>query len=219
MINPATSKAVVHSAQAWVNAPSSNSDEAAENLPSRQAPPPVSGLVRQEVEIAGTQLEISTTVAGQASKQLAPIAGGSSIEGLGAIIDDRASPEALIGATQLSSGLDGFAASGRVHALSGTTAGPPVLNTAQIAELIPSQPAQSVEIVLQPEELGRIRMTLVSSDGGMVLTVVADRAETLDLLRRNIADLGSELNRLGYDSVDFNFSQSGDDQDLPQNQP
>ncbi|WP_158965706.1 flagellar hook-length control protein FliK [Chachezhania sediminis] len=66
---------------------------------------------------------------------------------------------------------------------------------------------RSVEIALEPAELGRVRMTLSTTvDGVMTLHVTADRPETLDLMRRHIAELSQEFRRLGYADVGMSFS-------------
>ncbi len=75
----------------------------------------------------------------------------------------------------------------------------------QIAEVVSTAHDRSIELKLHPEELGRVSMTLSNDSGGLTVTVNADRAETLDLMRRNIDLLGQELRRLGYGSVDFSF--------------
>ena len=74
-------------------------------------------------------------------------------------------------------------------------------------------PNRPVEIALNPEELGRVRMTLHSSDGGIQVTLFADRPETNDLLRRNIDMLATEFRELGYTSVSFTFSGGDSDRD------
>ena len=66
-----------------------------------------------------------------------------------------------------------------------------------------------VELTLAPEELGRIRLTLQGSDGRMTVTVHADRAETLDLLRRNIDMLAQDFRDLGYAHTSFAFGGGG----------
>ncbi|PKP85059.1 MAG: hypothetical protein CVT80_04715 [Alphaproteobacteria bacterium HGW-Alphaproteobacteria-2] len=56
-------------------------------------------------------------------------------------------------------------------------------------------------------------MTLSLGEHGVTLHLIADRAETLDLLRRHIGLLGEEFARLGYASADFSFgSGPGGDQ-------
>ncbi len=67
-----------------------------------------------------------------------------------------------------------------------------------------------IEIALNPEELGRVRMSLSAAEGGMVVTVLAERGETLDLMRRHIAQLAAQFRDIGYDDVSFSFgTQSG----------
>lgn len=60
-------------------------------------------------------------------------------------------------------------------------------------------------MTLDPEELGRIRLTLKGREGCMIVTVHADRAETLDLLRRNIDMLAQDFRDLGYVQTSFSF--------------
>lgn len=80
------------------------------------------------------------------------------------------------------------------------------------ANLAPDRP---VEIALNPEELGRVRMTLHPSDGGMQVVLIADRPETTDLFRRNIEVLANEFRELGYTSVTFTFSGNDSGRDSP----
>ena len=56
-----------------------------------------------------------------------------------------------------------------------------------------------MEITLRPEELGRLRLTLSPGEGTAgVLTVIADRPETLELVRRHLALLVSEFAAQGF---------------------
>ncbi|WP_299281324.1 flagellar hook-length control protein FliK [uncultured Tateyamaria sp.] len=82
----------------------------------------------------------------------------------------------------------------------------------QIAEALHKTPGKPLELVLNPPELGRVRMILSPSDAGIVVSVVAERPETLDLMRRNIEDLGRSFEELGYEDISFSFSQ-GDQTD------
>ncbi|WP_299147444.1 flagellar hook-length control protein FliK [uncultured Tateyamaria sp.] len=77
----------------------------------------------------------------------------------------------------------------------------------QIAEALHRAPEKPLELVLNPPELGRVRMRLSPSDAGIVVSVVADRPETLDLMRRNIEDLGRSFEELGYEDISFSFAQ------------
>lgn len=65
------------------------------------------------------------------------------------------------------------------------------------------------ELVLSPEELGRIRFDLRSSPDGLSVTLSADRPETLELLRRHATELRAELSAAGYDLASLDFGTSG----------
>ena len=63
-----------------------------------------------------------------------------------------------------------------------------------------------IEIALSPEELGRVRMVITTSEGTLTLLVTADRAETLDLLRRHADQLAREFGELGFSDLRFSFA-------------
>ena len=69
------------------------------------------------------------------------------------------------------------------------------------------------EIALNPEELGRVRLTLTASEGALSLVVLTDRPETQELLRRHIDVLAQEFRALGYESVSFSFNAEGQSED------
>ncbi len=71
----------------------------------------------------------------------------------------------------------------------------------------------TIEIALSPEELGRVSITLNGREDGMVLTITAERPETLDLMRRHLAVLEAEFQSLGYGDISFDLSTSDDAQD------
>lgn len=75
----------------------------------------------------------------------------------------------------------------------------------QIASALMLQPDRPIELTLSPEELGRVRLTLTSIDGGISVAIIAERAETLDLMRRNIDMLARDFREMGYGSVAFSF--------------
>jgi hypothetical protein len=91
----------------------------------------------------------------------------------------------------------------------------------QVAESIRAGGDGRVEVTLRPEELGRVSLSFHGDGGAMTVSLSADRADTLDLLRRNIAVLEQELRDLGYDSLDFAFGDGGarDDQPDARNAP
>lgn len=78
-----------------------------------------------------------------------------------------------------------------------------------MAELLTRHPDRPVEITLNPEELGRVRMALHTTDAGVTVSIATERPETLDLMRRHIDQLATELRNLGHASVGFEFSGQG----------
>jgi len=79
----------------------------------------------------------------------------------------------------------------------------------QLAEVVRQMPDRPVELTLNPDELGRVRLTFALTDGGINVAVLAERSETMDLLRRHIETLAREFRDLGYSDVGFQFSQNG----------
>ncbi|WP_163025755.1 flagellar hook-length control protein FliK [Chachezhania antarctica] len=75
-----------------------------------------------------------------------------------------------------------------------------------IAELMSRPGERSVEIALEPVELGRVRMMVSMAEGGVTLQITAERPETLDLMRRHIETLAEELRRMGYAEVGLSFT-------------
>lgn len=72
-----------------------------------------------------------------------------------------------------------------------------------------------MELVLNPAELGRVRISMQSQDGAMTVQVLADRPETLDLMRRHIDVLAQEFHDIGFGTADFSFGQNSADGDGP----
>jgi len=75
----------------------------------------------------------------------------------------------------------------------------------QIGMAVTNATGKMTEISLNPEELGRVRLSLSATDGVITLNVLAERAETQDLLRRHIDQLAQEFRALGYSSITFSF--------------
>ncbi|WP_132693554.1 flagellar hook-length control protein FliK [Rhodovulum steppense] len=67
----------------------------------------------------------------------------------------------------------------------------------------------AVELTLSPEELGRVRLTLAPGENGITVTINADRADTLDLMRRHADLLGNAMRELGYGEVVLDFRGKG----------
>lgn len=83
----------------------------------------------------------------------------------------------------------------------------------QMAEALQRLPDKPVELALNPKELGRVKMSIASADGAITVTVLAERPETLDLMRRNIDQLAREFQAIGYDSINFAFSEGQSNED------
>jgi flagellar hook-length control protein FliK len=63
-----------------------------------------------------------------------------------------------------------------------------------------------IEVVLSPAELGRVEITWSPKDASALLTIAAERPETMELLRRNIDTLLEELRRMGFGDAQLNFA-------------
>ncbi len=113
----------------------------------------------------------------------------------------------------------------RVAASPSSQAAPPILQAPetpravvlQIVEILRASGERAVELRLQPEELGRLQLTMSQdASGTLTVSLYAERGETLDLLRRNIDLLAAELRALGYENLDFSFHGDGaNDEEAP----
>ena len=72
---------------------------------------------------------------------------------------------------------------------------------------------KNIDLSLNPEELGRVRLRLSASEGGLNVVIQAERTETLDLLRRNIDMLAREFVEIGYEGASFDFADGQQEQD------
>lgn len=77
----------------------------------------------------------------------------------------------------------------------------------QLAVAISTNPSGTIEISLNPEELGNVRMQLQMNDGSINLMIGTERPEVLDLMRRNLDVLAQEFKELGFKDVGFSFDQ------------
>ncbi|MDU9003083.1 flagellar hook-length control protein FliK [Sedimentitalea todarodis] len=85
-----------------------------------------------------------------------------------------------------------------------------VRNAAAYAvEIFARESGKTVEIALNPEELGRVRMALSTSDAGVTVLITSERPETLELMRRHIEQLSQEFQKLGYGQASFEFNSDG----------
>ncbi len=66
-----------------------------------------------------------------------------------------------------------------------------------------------IDLRLSPEELGGVRMQIHCDGSDLRVLIVAERSETLDLLRRNGAALLSEFADAGFGRTTLDFAQGG----------
>lgn len=52
-------------------------------------------------------------------------------------------------------------------------------------------------------------MSVHTEDGAITVNIIAERAETLDLMRRHIDQLGQTFRAMGYASISFAFGAGG----------
>ncbi|MEQ8897779.1 MAG: flagellar hook-length control protein FliK [Roseovarius sp.] len=79
----------------------------------------------------------------------------------------------------------------------------------QVSAAIRGSTEGSFDIHLNPTELGKVRISLIPSDAGILVSVLADRPETLDLLRRHVDLLAQDFREMGYESASFSFGAGG----------
>lgn len=82
----------------------------------------------------------------------------------------------------------------------------PRMIAAQIAEAFAAKGDQKVEISLNPQELGKVKMRVATSETGITMIIHTERPETGDLMRRHINELAEEFRRMGYEDISFEFS-------------
>ncbi len=77
---------------------------------------------------------------------------------------------------------------------------------AQLSVAIQRAPGERVEIRLDPPELGRVQIELSTRDGVLHATVISERPEVHDLMRRHAEMLREELAAAGHAGVRLEFA-------------
>ncbi|MBT8155773.1 flagellar hook-length control protein FliK [Epibacterium ulvae] len=80
---------------------------------------------------------------------------------------------------------------------------------AQLSEAFASKGERKVDVMLNPKELGKVKMQLATSDGGVRVMIHVERAETGDLMRRHIGELEKEFREMGFENISFSFTSDG----------
>ncbi|MBN2629222.1 MAG: flagellar hook-length control protein FliK [Rhodobacteraceae bacterium] len=72
----------------------------------------------------------------------------------------------------------------------------------QVARNGPDGP---IDIALHPEELGQIRFELTTTGNRLHITLFVERPESLDLFRRHINDLMTDIRQSGFGQTSLSF--------------
>ena len=93
----------------------------------------------------------------------------------------------------------------------GTTHRPetPRLVAVQLAEALAAKGERNIDVALSPEELGRVKMRVSTTDSSVIVTITTERPETGDLMRRHIDELSEEFRRMGFEDISFEFGGEG----------
>lgn len=76
-----------------------------------------------------------------------------------------------------------------------------------------------IELLLNPEELGRLRFEMVQNGDQMKVVLSAERPETLDMLRKHVDQLLNEFKQAGFSSASLAFGQWGQGSPTPSKSP
>jgi Flagellar hook-length control protein FliK len=77
-----------------------------------------------------------------------------------------------------------------------------------LATALQDDPARQVELRLDPPELGSVRFQLDQRNADLVVTIIAERPETLDLMRRHADQLLADLRQAGFQGASLSFGTS-----------
>jgi len=82
----------------------------------------------------------------------------------------------------------------------------------QMAVAVAQNTSGLTEIMLSPEELGKVRMVMTAQDATVTMIIQAERPETQELLRRQIETLAQEFRNMGYGTLNFAFEGGQNEQ-------
>lgn len=84
---------------------------------------------------------------------------------------------------------------------------------AQVVKQVLSAPLADgniTEIALDPEELGRVRMQMITHEASVQIVIAVERPETADLMRKHLDLLTNDFKDLGYGDVNLEFASHDD---------
>ncbi|WP_162930132.1 flagellar hook-length control protein FliK [Pseudophaeobacter sp. EL27] len=151
---------------------------------------------------AAAAAQISAVQQAFAAQVLAGDASGAAGQGAEAQLFNSELPSDLPGLSQLLT--EAVVQPGTVHRPE-----TPRLVAVQLAEAIVAKGDRNVDVALNPEELGRVKMRVSTSETGITVVIQTERSETGDLMRRHIHELADEFRKMGFTNVSFEFSGGG----------
>jgi Flagellar hook-length control protein FliK len=77
-----------------------------------------------------------------------------------------------------------------------------------IVKIVQSEPANSVELRLDPVELGSVRLTLQGTERDISVVIAVERPDTMELLRKHADQLLNDLRQSGYAGASLTFNMS-----------
>lgn len=90
---------------------------------------------------------------------------------------------------------------------------------AQIAEISRPLPQTPIELSLDPQELGHVRMTFTQDGATLNVAISAERHDTLEMLRRHVSLLAQDLRNAGLGDTSFSFGSDRPPPRNPEGQP
>jgi len=85
----------------------------------------------------------------------------------------------------------------------------PRLVAVQLAEALATKGERNIDVALSPEELGRVKMRVSTTDSSVIVMITTERPETGDLMRRHINELAEEFRQMGFENISFEFGGEG----------
>jgi hypothetical protein len=82
-----------------------------------------------------------------------------------------------------------------------------------LVDIAQSGAAGQLDLALSPEELGRVRLTMVTDGDTIRIMLQAERPETTELLRRHTEAFSAELQLAGFAGATFSFGRWGQSPD------
>lgn len=101
---------------------------------------------------------------------------------------------------------------GETNAITPLRATAPATLPAQILQHAAEAQMRQVEVMLAPEELGRLKFQIRHHGEAVSVFLSAERADTLDMLRRNGEDLLREFRQAGFSGASLEFGAWGQGQ-------